>query len=186
MSALQSLPSNLSYLSPVSFKFAIGRYPAVNYFCQTANLPGISISTIPFITPLKNVEDPGDEVMFEQLSIRMIIDENIQNWLSIWDWINVLGAPTDITSKEQGRRRVAGELKSTAVLTVLTSNMNPQINIKFNDVWPVSLSGINFDSTLTDIEYATADVSFQYDVYEIQNLLNNETTFSGLPINRGS
>jgi|TARA_B110000263_G_C15200130_1_gene460250 hypothetical protein len=185
MSALQSLPSNLSYLSPVSFKFAVGRYPAVNYFCQTANLPGVSISTIPFITPLKNVEDPGDEVMFEQLSIRMIIDENLQNWLSIWDWINVLGAPTDITSKEQGRRRTAGELKSEAILTVLTSNMNPQINIKFHDMWPVSLSGINFDSTLTDIEYATADVSFQYDVYEIQNLLNNETTFSGLPINRG-
>ena len=64
--------------------------------------------------------------------------------------------------------------------------MNPQINIKFQQVFPISLSAIEFDSTATDIEYVTADVTFKYDIYEIQNLLNNETTFSGLPINRGS
>jgi len=64
--------------------------------------------------------------------------------------------------------------------------MNPQINIKFQQVFPISLSAIEFDSTATDIEYVTADVTFKYDIYEVQNLLNNETTFSGLPINRGS
>ena len=64
--------------------------------------------------------------------------------------------------------------------------MNPQINFRFQQVFPISLSAIEFDSTLTDIEYVTADVTFKYDIYEIQNLLNNETTFSGLPINRGS
>ena len=71
-------------------------------------------------------------------------------------------------------------------MSILTSNMNPQINIKFQQVFPISLSAIEFDSTATDIEYVTADVTFKYDIYEVQNLLNNETTFSGLPINRGS
>ena len=71
-------------------------------------------------------------------------------------------------------------------MSILTSNMNPQLNVKFQQVFPISLSAIEFDSTLADIEYVTADVTFKYDIYEIQNLLNNETTFSGLPINRGS
>ena len=68
MSVLQALPSNLSYLSPAGFKFTLGRYPDVNYFCQTASLPGVSISTIPFITPLKDLDAPGDEVTFDDLT----------------------------------------------------------------------------------------------------------------------
>ena len=38
----------------------------------------------------------------------------------------------------------------------------------------------------TDIEYFTADVSFRYDLYEIENLLNNETNYEGAPVNRGT
>ena len=35
----------------------------------------------------------GDEVQFEEMSISFIIDENMKNWLSIYDWIIGLGAP---------------------------------------------------------------------------------------------
>ena len=57
--------------------------------------------------------------------------------------------------------------------------MNPQINFRFNECFPLSLSSIAFDSGGTDIEYVTADVSFRYDVYTVENLLNNETSFEG-------
>ena len=186
MSTLQALPSNISYLSPAGFKFTLGRYPDVNYFSQSAGLPGVNISTIPYITPLKDLDVPGDEVTFDDLTIRFIVDENMHNWLSIWEWINMLGYSTEKLAKEREKRDVIGELATEAVLSILTSNMNPQLNVKFQLVFPISLSAIEFDSTLTDIEYVTADVTFKYDIYEIQNLLNNETTFSGLPINRGS
>jgi len=185
MSALQALPSNISFLSPAGFKFTLGRYPDVNYFCQSAGLPGVNISTIPYISPLKDLDVPGDEVTFDDLTIKFIVDENMHNWLSIWEWINMLGYSTEALAKERDKRDIVGELSSEAVLTVLTSNMNPQLNFTFQEVFPISLSAIEFDSTLTDIEYVTADVTFKYDIYEIQNLLNNETTFSGLPINRG-
>ena len=186
MSTLQALPSNISYLSPAGFKFALGRYPDVNYFCQSAGLPGVNISTIPFITPLKDLDAPGDEVTLDDLTIKFIVDENMHNWMSTWEWINILGYSTEELTKVREKRDEDGELATEAVLTVLTSNMNPQINFRFQQVFPISLSAIEFDSTLTDIEYVTADVTFKYDIYEIQNLLNNETTFSGLPINRGS
>ena len=59
MSALQNLPENLSYLSPIGFKFQLLNFPEVNYFCQAANIPGISISTLPVPLPLKDIEEPG-------------------------------------------------------------------------------------------------------------------------------
>ena len=57
--------------------------------------------------------------------------------------------------------------------------MNSQINFVFNECFPLSLSSIAFDSAGTDVEYVTADVTFRYDVYTVQNLLNNETTYEG-------
>ena len=57
--------------------------------------------------------------------------------------------------------------------------MNPQINFRFRECFPLSLSSIAFDSGGTDIDYVTADVSFRYDVYTVENLLNNDVSYEG-------
>ena len=179
MSALQNQPTNTSFLSPIGFKFQLNNFPEVNYFCQSATLPGISIGSISVPTPLKTIDFPGDEVAFEELSIRFVVDENMKNWLSIYDWIIGLGFPTEEGLAKYKKLAINSELTTDATLTVLTGNMNAQINFVFKECFPLSLSSIAFDSAGTDVEYVTADVSFRYDVYTVQNLLNNETTYEG-------
>ena len=179
MSALQNQPTNTSFLSPIGFKFQLNNFPEVNYFCQSATLPGVSIGSISVPTPLKTIDFPGDEVAFEELSIRFIVDENMKNWLSIYDWIIGLGFPTKEGQEKYTKLATNSELTTDATLTVLTGNMNAQINFVFNECFPLSLSSIAFDSAGTDVEYVTADVTFRYDVYTVQNLLNNETTYEG-------
>ncbi len=186
MSALQNLPTNLSYLSPVGFKFSLANFPEVTYFCQAANIPGISLSTVALPLPLKDIEEPGDTVTYDELTIRFIVDENMKNWLSIYDWITALGFPTLELQKQRQILKEDMELKTDAVLTVLTSNMNAQINFKFLECFPLTLSGVDFDAAGTDVEYVTADVSFRYDLYEVQNLLNNEESYLGAPVNRNA
>ena len=179
MAALRDQPINTSFLSPIGFKFQLNNFPAVNYFCQSATLPGISISAIDVPTPLKTVAMVGDEVNFEELSIKFIVDENMKNWLSIYDWIIGLGFPTKEGQEKYKKLSENSELTTDATLTVLTSNMNAQINFRFRECFPLSLSSIAFDSGGTDIDYVTADVSFRYDVYTVENLLENETTYEG-------
>ena len=179
MAALRDQPINTSFLSPIGFKFQLNRFPAVNYFCQSATLPGVSISSISVPMQLKNIDIAGDEVTFEELSIKFIVDENMKNWLSIYDWIIGLGFPTEEGQEKYAKLAIASELTTDATLTVLTSNMNAQINFRFRECFPLSLSSIAFDSGGTDIDYVTADVSFRYDVYTVENLLNNEVTYEG-------
>ena len=173
MSALQNQPINTSFLSPIGFKFQLNNFPEVNYFCQSATLPGISISAIDVPTPLKTIAMVGDEVAFEELSIKFIVDENMKNWLSIYDWIVGLGFPSPEEQDKYKKLSEDLELTTDATLTVLTGNMNPQINFVFRECFPLSLSSVAFDSGGTDIDYVTADVSFRYDVYTVENLLNN-------------
>ena len=179
MSALQNQPINTSFLSPIGFKFQLNNFPEVNYFVQSASLPGISISAIDVPTALKTIAIAGDEVNFEELSIKFIVDENMKNWLAIYDWIIGLGFPTKEGMEKYKKLSEDSALNADATLTVLTSNMNPQINFRFRECFPLSLSSIAFDSGGTDIDYVTADVSFRYDVYTVENLLNNETTYEG-------
>ena len=179
MAALQDQPVNTSFLSPIGFKFQLNNFPEVNYFCQSANLPGISISAIDVPTALKTIAIAGDEVNFEELTIKFIVDENMKNWLSIYDWIIGLGFPTKEGQEKYKKLSENSELTTDATLTVLTGNMNPQINFIFQECFPLSLSSIAFDSGGTDIDYVTADVSFRYDVYTVENLLNNEVTYEG-------
>ena len=173
MSVLQALPSNINYLSPIGFRFQITKFPEVNYFCQSANIPGISIGQIDLPTPTSTGYLAGDEVAFEELTISFVIDENMKNWLSIYDWIVGIGFPTLEGQEKYKKLKADSELTTDATLTVLTGNMNPQINFRFNECFPLSLSSVAFDSGGTDIEYVTADVSFRYDVYTVENLLTN-------------
>jgi len=182
MSALQGQPTNTSFLSPIGFKFQLNNFPAVNYFCQSASLPGISIGSISVPTPLKSIDIAGDEVTFEELTIKFIVDENMKNWLSIYDWIIGLGFPTEEGQAKYRKLEKDSELTTDATLTVLTSNMNPQINFHFKNCFPLSLSSIAFDSGGTDIDYVTADVGFRYDVYTVENLLNNDPSYEGKPV----
>ena len=182
MSTLQDQPINTSFLSPIGFKFQLNRFPEVNYFCQSATLPGVSISAIDVPTSLKTIAIAGDEVNFEELSIKFIVDENMKNWLSIYDWIIGLGFPTKEGQEKYKKLSDDSELTTDATLTVLTSNMNPQINFRFQECFPLSLSSIAFDSGGTDIDYVTADVSFRYDVYTVENLLNNDPSYEGKPV----
>jgi len=179
MAALRDQPTNISFLSPIGFKFQLNNFPEVNYFVQSASLPGISISAIDVPTPLKSIDIAGDEVTFEELSIKFIVDENMKNWLSIYDWIIGLGFPTEEGQVKYKKMTENSELTTDATLTVLTGNMNPQLNFVFKECFPLSLTSIAFDSGGTDIDYVTADVSFRYDVYTVENLLNNETTYEG-------
>ena len=182
MSALQGAPSNTNYLSPIGFRFVLSNFKEVSYFCQTANLPGISIGGIDVPTPMRNIQIEGDEVQFEELSLSFVVDENLKNWLSIYDWIIGLGVPTRNSIEKYKKLKESDEKTMDGVLTILTSNMNAQMEIKFRDMFPLSLSSIEFNTTATDVDYVTSTVSFRYDYYEITNLLQNEDSYEGAPV----
>ena len=56
---------------------------------------------------------------------------------------------------------------SDASLHILNSNFRDVAIVKFKDLFPVSLSSLEFDASDTDINYFTADVTFKYTIYDI-------------------
>ena len=69
-----------------------------------------------------------------------------------------------------------GPVFSDATLNILTSKNNANIEVRFSDVFPSSLSGLQYDQQATDVDYLTATVSFKYKIYEFATKSSSRTT----------
>jgi len=163
-----SLTTNKNLLSPLGVRFVLNRLPNVEYFCQTANLPGITINEVPQTNPFVTIPRPGDKVTYEPLNIRFKVDENMENYIEIHNWIIGLGHPQNF---DQYKNLKDNDLVfSDASIVILSSNNNPSIRVSFKDLFPLSLSSLLFDVTQTEIQYLEADANFRYAYFDIETL----------------
>ena len=168
-------PNNKNFLSPVGFKFVIGRTPNVDYFCQSASIPEVSIGVREIPTPVKDYSVPGDKMTFGDLNLRFLVNEDMDNYFEIYKWLKGLTNPKSQadfqkyinTVDEKGRSSQFMKTMSDARLLVLNSNYNSIATINFYNIFPTSLTTLEFDASATDINYFTAEVNFRYTIYEI-------------------
>ena len=176
---------NRNFLAPVGFKFTLKRSPAAAFFCNQANIPDISLGIAEQPTYLRDIPIPGDKIQFGDLRITFLVDEDLTNFMEIQNWIRGLGYPETLKQfdelEEKGQLNDAfgqyaqsgDDIYSDGTLQILSSNLVPQFNVTFNDLFPYSLSTLDFDARDTDIDYFTADVSFKYTMYRLTDLENN-------------
>ena len=183
-------PSKLDYASPIQFRFKCGKLPEVEFACQTANIPGISLGETDFKTPLKDISIPGDKVSYGSLDISFLVDENLNNYKELHDWIIGIGFPqshdqfknlqaagSDRFPKSTAGATVPGVsnpsplaeggIYSDATLIVLNSKNIAKTEIRFQNVYPTSLGGLSYDVKLSDVDYLQVAASFAYMGYEI-------------------
>ena len=173
---------NRNFLSPTGFKFALKRSPAAAFFCNQANIPSLDLGIAVQTSYLKDIDIPGDKIVFGDLTLRFLVDEDLFNYMEIQNWIRGLGYPEklsqlsdlDRAAKVSSNFGQKGEnIYSDATLQVLSNSLVPKFQVMFKDVFPYSLSTITFDATDTDIEYFTAEVSFKYTIYTLSDMSGN-------------
>jgi hypothetical protein len=161
-------PKNRNFLAPVGFKLELDVFEGVDFFCQKANIPDISVPFIEAPTRFRNVPLPGaGGIQTGDLNVTFIIDEDLHNYMQIQNWIKKFGLYESHT--EEGAEDF---IYSNARLLITTSNFNIDKHVYFENIFPVSLTDIRFDVGDTDVEYFTAEVSFKYQSFELRDRLN--------------
>jgi len=159
--ATTSKISQLSYLTGSSFKFQLDwkKYPNVEYTVQSATIPEISVQNAPLNLPQRNITLAADKIEYAPLDITFLVDEEMQNYMEIHDWIVGI-----VTEKDEFANLKTRDLS----LSVLSSKNNFIREFKFVDAHPLSLSTVPFDTTKTDVEYIVAQVSFNYSYFVVR------------------
>ena len=173
--ALQgSQPDNKNFLSPIGFQFSIQRLPHVNYFCTSASLPDITLGQVDTVeNTFIKLPVPGDKLVFGALNLRFRVDEDLKNFREIYDWLIGLGYPDNFDQSAAIRTGIQaqGEVYSDGSMLITTASYKPNIEVKFIDMYPVSLSAVSFDIEQEDVTYLSADVNFAYRKYELTTIV---------------
>ena len=90
-----SQPTNLNQLNVVSFDVSFSRLPAVQYFCQRISLPTIVLGETNEPSPFLNLPLEGDTLTYEALSLSFIVDEDLKNYIEVYNWLTALGFPRE-------------------------------------------------------------------------------------------
>ena len=171
-----SQPTNLNQLNVVSFDISFSRQPAVQYFCQRITLPTVVLGETNDPSPFLNLPLEGDTLTFEALSLSFIVDEDLQNYIEIYNWLTALGFPRDYSQfailQEPSAASKTLSKYSDLSLVVHTNKSNPNYKIKFTDVFPTSLSSIQFDATPTGMDPIVVDATFNFrGMFDIEKVI---------------
>lgn len=194
-------PTKFDYASPTQFKFQISKLPKVEYFCTAVNIPSVEVSSTAQRTPLADVPLPGEKVNFGSLEMSFLVDENLENFREIHGWLMGLGFPkdykqsrdalgagadrfptssgadltTDPGKVKYGATNV-GALYSDATLIILSSKNRPVQEVRFSNIFPTSLSSLSYNSNAQDVDYLTATVTMEYQIYEFAAVGGSSTS----------
>ena len=190
--SLQRQPDKLDYASPTQYRFGIHQLPKVEFFTVTANIPALNLGIVNYPTPFKDIPMMGDKLEYGQLNIGFIVDEYLENYLSLHEWMTGIGFPKDRKQFSEFRTETASmpgspskpnkaDLKpgspgavlpmfSDATLSILSNKNNPIVEVTYRDIFPVSLSALDYYQDATDVEYLRAEAEFAYQLYEIESL----------------
>ena len=183
-------PIIMDYASPIQFRFKCTKLPLVEYFCQTANIPSITLGEATVTNPLYDYPIPGDKVTYGSLDISFLVDENLNNFKELHDWISGLGFPknntqyanlaagsadtfpgsessTSATDNIAAQPLAEGGIYSDATLTILNSKNVAKTEIRFQNLYPTTLGSLNYDIQASDVDYITVSASFNYINYDI-------------------
>ena len=133
-------PTKLDYASPIQFRFKITKLPKVEFFIQTANIPGINLGTATVPTPLYDYPVPGDTLTYQSLDISFLCDENLSNYKELHDWLSGLGFAKNHTEFADLQGTSADRFPGTTASTAATGTSIKQ---------PLAEGGIYSDATLT-------------------------------------
>ena len=189
-SPLARQPDKLDYASSTQFKFGIHQLPKVEFFTLSANVPAISADTVIQPTPFKDIPIVGEKLTYDNLSITFQVDEYLENYISLHNWMTGIGFPTDrqefrtfrdVTSNTPASGKtppvdLAGKaipdksLFSDAFIQILSNKNNPIVEVNFENIFPTSLSALDYTQNATDVDYMVATADFAYQIYEIKTL----------------
>jgi hypothetical protein len=161
--AITTHPATTNLLQPTKYLVTFPEISQTMYFCQKANIPGVSLGMAIQQTPNLDLFHSGTKLEYNTFDITFIVNEDLSAWTNIYKWMNDLSSVDNNYTKRK-------ESTKQAIFTVMSNLNNPKFRIKLNNIFPLSLSDLEFDTTLSAEEHMLATATFRYDWFDLERI----------------
>lgn len=184
--ALARQPTVFNYSQSNQFKVSLSIFPKTEWFVVRANIPSVTLGQGVQATRLIDMPIVGDKITYDQFYFTFLVDEQLQNYMELHNWLLNIGFPErydqfqgqvrpDGTTRPTGKtsdRNVAGfgkysdrDLYSDITMHILSSKNNPVAKIKFFECFPVNLTNVEYSQQESDTTYAECTATFAYTLF---------------------
>lgn len=147
------------------FRVVFHRAPNTSYFCQNFVMPSVTVNESIINRPVTDVYVPGDKINADPLNITMLVAENMENYIEIYNWLD-----RSITTNN------SADKYDDVTVYILSSKNNVNVGVTFHNAFPTNLGSINFNVQDADISYAQVDVTFRFDYFTLTSYGGTSTT----------
>jgi|TARA_Y100000034_G_C6843999_1_gene382155 hypothetical protein len=183
-------PTVMDYSQSNQFKLFMPIFPMVEWFVVRCNIPSVTLGQADQYTPFVDIALVGDKLQYGDFNMTFIVDEQLQNYMEMYNWVKNIGFPFsgegqfNKLDRPDGQDRGANsairrsnsdtyverndrDLYTDIIVTILSSKNNAVAEIQLYECFPVSLGSIEYNQQETDTTYATCDVSFAFTWYDV-------------------
>lgn len=167
---MSTLTNNFNYLQPTSFKLVIDRknFPNLEFFCQQVTHPGLMIPSaeVP-IRRMQSIPFPGESLTINELSVDILLDENMESYTEMYNWV-LRNQHTNLDTHTAMQRRDKVPTFADITLSILSSHNNTTMQVRYVDAMPTSLGDILFQSTDGGQTFITFTATFRFSYFELK------------------
>ena len=168
-------PTTFDFTQPALFKLKFDKIPHVEFFSYGVSIPGITGGEVIQPTPIFDIKLPGDKLVYDPLIINFIVNEDLANFREVVDWMVGLYKPQNTDQYANWIKRnpnlTTNQNKYSDAQLIITSNkMNPILKVTFYDAYPISISPLTYDASITDVAPLSTDLTVNFSYYDITTL----------------
>ena len=140
-------------------------------------------------TPFVQVAVAGDHITYGDFNITFIVDENLKNYMEMYNWIKNTGFPfshaqfnklerPDYSDRSGGTNYNAEsdtyskantkDLYTDIILQIMTAKNNLVATCEIYEAFPTTLGAIEYSQQETDMTYATCEGGFAYTWFDVK------------------
>lgn len=168
----QNLFKNNNLISSHKFKILIDCLPNIEYFTKRVPIAGIQLPTTHEPTPFTTLPIWGDHLEYEEFDITFLVDEDLNNYKEISDWLVKLARPQSYSQRTDSTFKTSKTndkvLTSDISLITMKNSNTPNKIITYHNCFPNYLSRIEFniDNDQSAPIYANAKFSYSFYTWE--------------------
>ncbi|QHJ78969.1 MAG: hypothetical protein [Caudoviricetes sp.] len=171
-----------NYSQKTNFRLDIPNEQAEDFVInvQEVNVPSISIPATNFpINPTARGDLPGSAIEFEPITMRILLDENLNAYTDIYRWMLSI---VDYKNSESTAWLPGGSPKTMLFHILDSTKEKILMTYVFDDPWPQMMGEIEFAYT-DDVNLAMfCTVTFRYKTFTIEK---NGVTIRPRPVAKG-
>ncbi len=189
VSAVHRQPEVFDYSQSNQFKIFFPIFPTTEWFVVRANIPSVQLGQGDQFTPFVQIAVVGDHITYGDFSVTFIVDENLKNYMEMYNWVKNIGFPfshdqfntlprPDYQDKSGGQNYDADsdtyskandrDLYTDIVLQIMTSKNNLVAQCEIYEAFPTTIGAIEYSQQETDMTYATCEVGFAYSWFDVK------------------